>query len=83
MRIPAQARAPCDTLTLCQESIEANVRRGSRVYEEGHVLVLGWCTSQRDLEVVWKSLEQVGCGEGALPCPALLPACDHGAPWAV
>jgi hypothetical protein len=29
------------------------------VYEEGHVLVLGWAISQRDLEVVWKSLEQV------------------------
>ncbi len=42
-----------------QEMIEQNVRQGSRVYESGHVLVLGWCYSQRDLEVVWKTLEQV------------------------
>ncbi len=49
--------------------IEQNVRQGSRVYESGHVLVLGWCYSQRDLEVVWKVLEQVRAwhelGEGS------------------
>jgi hypothetical protein len=43
------------------EVVEANVRRGSRVFESRHVLVLGWCSSQRDLEVVWKTLEQVRC----------------------
>jgi hypothetical protein len=32
------------------------------VFESRHVLVLGWCSSQRDLEVVWKTLEQVGAG---------------------
>ncbi|GFH27866.1 uncharacterized protein HaLaN_26251 [Haematococcus lacustris] len=41
------------------EVIEENVRRGTRVFEAGHVLVLGWATSQRDLEVVWKTLEQL------------------------
>ncbi len=51
----------CICVCVCvspQETIEQNVRQGSRVYEQGHVLVLGWCNSQRDLEVVWKILEQ-------------------------
>lgn len=47
------------SLRSLQEMIEANVARGSRVYETGHVLVLGWATSQRDLEVIWKTLEQL------------------------
>ncbi|KAK9810370.1 hypothetical protein WJX72_009592 [[Myrmecia] bisecta] len=41
------------------EVVESNVKRGSRVYEKDHVLVLGWCNNQQDLEVVWKVLAQV------------------------
>lgn len=40
------------------EGLEANVRRGCRVAESGHTLILGWCHSQRDLEVVRKVLAQ-------------------------
>ena len=32
------------------EVIDSNVRRDSKVYEEGHTLVLGWCSRC----VVWK-----------------------------
>ncbi len=42
------------------EVFEENVRRGSPVYEEGHVLVLAWCCGQRDFEVLTKLLYQVG-----------------------
>ncbi|WIA29180.1 hypothetical protein OEZ86_011691 [Tetradesmus obliquus] len=41
------------------EGMEANVKRGSSVYESGHHLILGWCVSQRDLEVVRKMLQQI------------------------
>ncbi|BDA43260.1 probable ion channel POLLUX at N-terminal half [Coccomyxa sp. Obi] len=39
--------------------VDENVARGSRVFETGHILVLGFCDSQRDLEVVQKILSQV------------------------
>eukprot|EP00798_Chlamydomonas_sp_ICE-L_P003834 gene3834-13902_t len=41
------------------EVIDSNVKRGSTVYENGHTLVLGWCNSQRDVELIWKLLEQL------------------------
>ena len=42
--------------------LQANVQRGSRVYERGHLLVLAWADAQRDQEVIWKILSQVrGC----------------------
>lgn len=41
------------------EVLEDNVKRGSPVYETGHVLILGWCKSQRDLETVRKILQQL------------------------
>eukprot|EP01026_Neomeris_dumetosa_P011386 TRINITY_DN140928_c0_g1_i1.p2 TRINITY_DN140928_c0_g1~~TRINITY_DN140928_c0_g1_i1.p2 ORF type:complete len:119 (+),score=7.28 TRINITY_DN140928_c0_g1_i1:180-536(+) len=41
------------------ELLEKNVRQGSLVYEEGHLVILSWCTSPRDLEVIWKILRQV------------------------
>lgn len=37
-----------------------NVSRGSVVYEKGHILVLAWANTQRDREVIWKILSQVG-----------------------
>lgn len=39
MRLSA---CPVPCVGYMQEMIEANVARGSRVYEDGHVLVLGW-----------------------------------------
>lgn len=39
--------------------LQANVQRGSRVYERGHLLVLAWAEAQRDQEVIWKILSQV------------------------
>lgn len=53
------------TRQIVLEANRRNVARGSRVYELGHYLVLGWCASQRDLEVVAKVVEQVGEGGGA------------------
>ncbi|KAG2488904.1 hypothetical protein HYH03_012534 [Edaphochlamys debaryana] len=41
------------------EVFEGNVRQGSAVYEEGHVLVLAWCKGQRDFEVLTKLLYQL------------------------
>eukprot|EP00798_Chlamydomonas_sp_ICE-L_P005398 gene5398-5620_t len=41
------------------ELVDANVRSGSRVYEQNHILVLGWGVSDRDVEVVWKILKQL------------------------
>lgn len=39
--------------------LQANVQRGSRVYEREHLLVLAWAEAQRDQEVIWKILSQV------------------------
>lgn len=39
--------------------IESNVKRGSSVYEQDHILVLAWADNRKDLEVVWKVLSQV------------------------
>ena len=44
---------------LVLEVLESNVKRGSKVYETGHVLVLGWVDNRRDEEVMWKILSQV------------------------
>ncbi|DBA72591.1 TPA: hypothetical protein ACH3X2_010343 [Trebouxia sp. C0005] len=41
------------------EVLKNNVQRGSQVYEEGHILVLGFCDNQRDEELIWKILSQV------------------------
>ena len=41
------------------ETLDANVRRGRAVAERGHALLLAWCASQRDVEVVRKVLAQV------------------------
>ncbi|KAI8477171.1 MAG: hypothetical protein J3K34DRAFT_515852 [Monoraphidium minutum] len=41
------------------EANNRNVKRGSRVYETGHFLVLGWCASQRDLEMAVKVVGQI------------------------
>lgn len=53
------------------EAIEANVNAGSDVYEDGHLLLLAWATSQRDVEVVRRVLHQVrwwwGWARRALP----------------
>ncbi|KIY99118.1 hypothetical protein MNEG_8845, partial [Monoraphidium neglectum] len=40
------------------EGLDTNVKRGRGVVEHGHILILSWCTSQRDLEVVRKVLAQ-------------------------
>ena len=50
--------------------LQANVQRGSRVYERGHLLVLAWAEAQCDQEVIWKVLSQVRllCSR-ALCCP--------------
>lgn len=42
------------------EVLDRNVRKGSVVYEEGHLLVLAWAENRRDEETVWKILTQVG-----------------------
>lgn len=41
------------------EVLDSNVRQGSRVYEEGHMVVLTWCDSARDLSMVKKVLSQI------------------------
>ncbi len=41
------------------EVLDSNVRRGSVVYETGHLLVLAWADNRRDEETVWKILTQV------------------------
>ena len=38
--------------------LDANVKEGSAVHEEGHVLVLGWVANRKDEEVIWKILSQ-------------------------
>jgi len=53
-----RSTAPC-SLQVVLELLETNVNRGSAVYEVGHILVLGYCRSQRDLEAVWKLLQQL------------------------
>eukprot|EP00891_Asterochloris_glomerata_P004631 jgi/Astpho2/4631/Aster-x0209 len=44
---------------LVLQVLEDNVKRGSRVFETGHILVLGYGENQRDEEVIWKVLSQV------------------------
>lgn len=39
--------------------LDANVRQGGQVFEEGHILVLSLADNQRDQEVIWKILSQV------------------------
>jgi len=51
--------------------LQANVQRGSRVYERGHLLVLAWADAQRDQEVIWKILSQAR-GRGQ-PAPSACP----------
>ena len=46
-------------MQLVLEVLEDNVKRGSDVYEKGHILVLGWVDNRRDEEVMWKILSQV------------------------
>jgi hypothetical protein len=41
------------------EVLDRNVRKGSVVYESGHLLVLAWAENRRDEETVWKILTQV------------------------
>lgn len=43
------------------ELLEANVKRGSSVYETGHILILAWGSSQKDLEQIMKILHQICC----------------------
>ncbi len=43
------------------EVIEEQVARGSRIYESGHLVVLVWGNSQRDLEAVERILSQARC----------------------
>ena len=64
----------------CAQVLQANVQRGSRVYERGHLLVLAWAEAQRDQEVIWKILSQVRllCSRGL--CCAQLSVKQHGAP---
>ena len=45
---------------LVLQILTENVSRGSQVYEKGHILVLAWAETQRDREVIWKILSQVG-----------------------
>ena len=39
--------------------LDANVRQGGTVFEDGHILVLSLADNQRDQEVIWKILSQV------------------------
>ena len=52
-------------LALTQQAVLAildrNVRRGSVVYEKGHIVILSWAVSSRDIEVIWKIASQVVC----------------------
>ncbi|GAB4820155.1 hypothetical protein N2152v2_007201 [Parachlorella kessleri] len=41
------------------EVLEGNVRKGSQVYEEGHIVVLSWCQSAYDLSQLTRILGQV------------------------
>lgn len=41
------------------ESLERNVKKGGRVYEQDHVLVLGWAKSQLDMSVLYKILAEL------------------------
>ncbi|GAB4823067.1 hypothetical protein N2152v2_010113 [Parachlorella kessleri] len=44
---------------LFMDVLETNVKRGSTVYEEGHMVVLMWCESARDLGMAKRILAQV------------------------
>jgi len=44
---------------LFMEVLERQVRRGSVVYEKGHMLVLGWGESALSLSAIWKILQQM------------------------
>ena len=47
-------------MQLVLQILDANVKQGSAVHEQGHVLVLGWVSNRKDEEVIWKILSQVG-----------------------
>lgn len=59
------------------QNLESNVRMGSRVFEQDHILVLGWCENQRDEEVMWKVLSQVWHSLGlGFKCPSSGSLCE-------
>ena len=43
------------------EVLESNVRQGTKVFERGHILVLAQCIGGKDMETLWRMLNQVGC----------------------
>ena len=60
---------------LVLQILDANVKEGSAVYEEGHVLVLGWVANRKDEEVIWKILSQARSHLGATRCPLASTRC--------
>ena len=40
------------------EVLESNVRQGTRVFERGHVLVLAQCIAGKDMETLWRIINQ-------------------------
>ena len=38
--------------------LERNVRQGTKVFERGHVLVLAQCVGGKDMETLWRMLNQ-------------------------
>lgn len=41
------------------EVLESNVRQGTKVFERDHVLVLAQCVGGKDMETLWRMLNQV------------------------
>lgn len=41
------------------DTLDANVKMGSKVYEHNHILLLGWCSSAQDVELIMKILQQL------------------------
>jgi hypothetical protein len=42
------------------EVLDSNVRQGTQVFEEGHILVVAECKAGKDMETLWRVLSQVG-----------------------
>lgn len=46
------------TEQLLLEILDSNVRTGTRVFERGHILVLAHCVAGKDMEALWRVLNQ-------------------------
>ena len=60
------------------EVLESNVRQGTKVFERDHVLVLAQCVGGKDMETLWRMLNQARFAHlGRCNCQHLLPPWLH------